>query len=59
MADRYRAQVEAAQVREESLRELLALLRAEVKTLQGYLADRDEQLRRYEVGTAWEKTRGG
>jgi len=46
-----RAQVEA------SLRELIALLRAEVRTLKSYLADREEQLRRYEIGAEWEKSR--
>ena len=52
-----RAQLEAARVREGRLRELIALLRAEVRTLKSYLADREEQLRRYEIGAEWEKSR--
>ena len=51
------AQLEAAKVREEALREQIDVLRAEVRTLKSYLADRDEQLRRYEVGAVWEKSR--
>jgi len=53
----YRAQLEAAQTREGALREQIDVLRAEVRTLKSYMADRDEQLRRYEVGAVWEKSR--
>jgi multidrug resistance efflux pump len=53
----YRAKLEAAQVREEALREQIEVLRAEVRTLKSYLADRAEQLRRYEIGAVWEKSR--
>jgi hypothetical protein len=57
LADKFRAQVEAAAIRESGLRDLIGLLRAEVKTLKSYVADRDEQLRRYETGAEWEKSR--
>jgi hypothetical protein len=47
----------AARAREEALCEQIDMLRAEIRTLKSYLADRDEQLRRYEVGAEWEKSR--
>lgn len=39
------------------LRQEIELLRAEVSTLKSYLADRNEEIRRYEVGAAWTKSR--
>ena len=47
----------AAKERATKLREEIERLHAEVRTLKSYLADRDEQLRRYEVGAEWEKSR--
>jgi predicted nucleic acid-binding Zn-ribbon protein len=56
-AEKLREQLADAVRREAGLREQIALERARVATLESYLADRDEMLRRYEVGAAWEKSR--
>jgi hypothetical protein len=56
-AERLRIQLADAASRESALRESMATLRAKVATLESYLADRDELLKRYEVGAAWEKSR--
>ena len=56
-AEKLRGQLEAAARREAGLRETLALERAKIATLESYLADRDEMLRRYEVVREWERTR--
>jgi len=56
-ADKFRAQVEAAQIREAGLRELLAIERAEVRTLKGYVEKRDAAIRLYEDGNAVLKQR--
>jgi hypothetical protein len=55
--EKLRGQLEDAARREAGLRETLALERARIATLESYLADRDEMLRRYEVVAEWEKTR--
>jgi hypothetical protein len=48
----------AASQRETALLVQVELLRAEVSTLKSYLADRTEELRRYEAADAWRKSRG-
>jgi len=55
--ERLAGQLEDAARREAALRESMATLKAKVATLESYLADRDEMLRRYEVGAAWERSR--
>jgi len=55
--EKLRGQLEDAARREAALRESIAVLKARVSTLESYLADRDEMLRRYEVGAAWERSR--
>jgi hypothetical protein len=56
-AERLRKQLADAMQREGELRELIAMERAKTATLMSYLADRDEQIRRYEAYDAWTKTR--
>jgi hypothetical protein len=56
-AEKLREQLADAGRRESGLRETLALERARIATLQSYLADRDEMLKRYEVAAEWTKSR--
>lgn len=42
---------------ESLLRQEIELLRAKVRTLESYLADRNEEIKRYGVVAAWDKSR--